>query len=330
MANEPHVIRMKVPENEIVKFYDLVRDEVAFNTAEIDDQVLVKTDGFPTYHLANVIDDHHMGMTHVIRGEEWLPSTPKHVLLYKFFGWKPPKFAHLPLLLNPDRSKLSKRQGDVAVEDYLKKGYLPEALVNFVALLGWGPGNDREIFSLQELEKAFSLKGLQKAGAVFDVEKLKWMNGQYIRELKLEEIADRAKPFFTDAGIDIDDNEKYLLVIEDARKRISTLGEVLDFAAMFYQMPEVPDEFKSIPDEEDSQKVFRFWADQLEQMTAPDQQEIKELIQRTAQEISIKGKSLYWPIRLALYGSPHGPDIPALVSILGLDESVSRLRFFTK
>jgi len=154
MKSEPYVIRMKIPNEDIV-FYDVVREKVTIKSSELDDQVLLKTDGFPTYHLANVVDDHLMGITHVMRGEEWLPSTPKHILLYQFFGWKIPKFVHLPLLLNPDKSKLSKRQGDVAVEDYLEKGYLPETLINFVALLGWHPKNDREFFTLEELEKEF-------------------------------------------------------------------------------------------------------------------------------------------------------------------------------
>jgi len=169
-ANKPFVVRMKVPDDATIRFSDIVRGEVEFSTERVDDQVLLKSDGYPTYHLANVVDDHLMKISHVIRGEEWLPSTPKHVLLYEAFGWEMPVFAHLPLLLNPDRSKLSKRQGDVAVEDYRDKGYLKEALVNFVALLGWNPGDAREIFSLKELEKEFSLDKVNKSGAVFNVE----------------------------------------------------------------------------------------------------------------------------------------------------------------
>ena len=150
-AGIPSVVRLRVPDATTVVIDDVVRGRVEFESAMIDDQVLLKSDGFPTYHLANVVDDHLMGITHVIRGEEWLSSTPKHVLLYQAFGWELPVFAHLPLLLNPDRSKLSKRQGDVAVEDYMQKGYLPEALLNFIAFLGWNPGDEREIFSLEAL-----------------------------------------------------------------------------------------------------------------------------------------------------------------------------------
>ena len=181
LQTETYVVRMKVPDELTVRFEDLVRGEVEVNTSSIDDQVLMKSDGYPTYHLANVVDDHMMKITHVIRGEEWLPSTPKHILLYDFFEWEKPHFAHLPLLLNPDRSKLSKRQGDVAVEDYLNNGFLEEALINFLALLGWSPGNNRELMDIEEMIEEFDLARVNKAGAVFDQEKLAWVNSQYLK-----------------------------------------------------------------------------------------------------------------------------------------------------
>ncbi len=190
----PFVIRQKIPQEQRLKFKDLIRGFVQFETGTIDDQILMKSDNFPTYHLANVIDDHLMEITHVIRGEEWLPSTPKHILLYEAFGWVKPEFAHIPLLLNKDKSKLSKRQGDVSVEDYIKKGYIKEAIINFIALLGWHPGKgeEKEIFSLPELIDIFSLEKVHKGGAIFDVEKLDWFNFQWQRKLhflRLEEIA---------------------------------------------------------------------------------------------------------------------------------------------
>ncbi|ETV68458.1 glutamate-tRNA ligase, variant 1 [Aphanomyces astaci] len=182
--NEPHTIRLKVSEGKTT-LKDLVRGYVQFDHSVIDDQVLMKSDGFPTYHLANVVDDHLMGITHVIRGEEWLSSTPKHLLLYQFLGFEPPKFAHLGLLLNEDRSKLSKRQGDVAVEDFQKKGFLAPGLVNFVALLGWNPsdGNTQEIFTLDELKHFFSMDHVNKSGSVVNVERLRWINSKHIRRL---------------------------------------------------------------------------------------------------------------------------------------------------
>jgi glutamyl-tRNA synthetase len=180
--SERHVIRFRVPREGTVTVTDLILGESTFQCALIDDQVLVKSDGFPTYHLAAMCDDHDMGITHVIRGPEWFPSAPKHVLILQAFGWEVPKFAHVPLLLNPDRSKLSKRQGDVAVEDYLNKGYVPEALVNFVALLGWNPTDDREIFTKEELATLFDLSKVNKSGAVFSTDKLQWLNQHYVRQ----------------------------------------------------------------------------------------------------------------------------------------------------
>ncbi|MBD3156233.1 glutamate--tRNA ligase [Candidatus Peregrinibacteria bacterium] len=197
--NVPFVIRQKIPSTQAVKFKDHIRGTVRFAAKTLDDQILLKSDGFPTYHLANVVDDHLMKISHVIRGEEWLPSTPKHILLYKAFGWDPPEFAHIPLLLNKDRSKLSKRQGDVSVEDYIDKGYLREAILNFIAFLGWHPGGEQEneLFTLDELAEHFSLKKVHKAGAIFDIEKLDWFNWQWNRKKyheQLREIAQTIDP----------------------------------------------------------------------------------------------------------------------------------------
>lgn len=206
-AGETFVIRQKMP-YETIKFKDLIRGNVQFDGKIIDDQVLMKSDGFPTYHLANVVDDHLMEITHVIRGEEWLPSTPKHIALYKAFEWNPPEFAHLPLLLNADKTKLSKRQGDVAVEDYIQKGYTREAIINFVAFLGWNPGKgeEKEIFSLEELTEVFSLENVHKAGAVFNLEKLDWFNWRWQKETFIKEIEELAKTI--DPSVKIDKNSK--------------------------------------------------------------------------------------------------------------------------
>ncbi len=189
-AGEPHVIRQKIPHGRKLQFKDLVRGVVNFNTSTIDDQVLIKSDNFPTYHLANVVDDHMMEITHVIRGEEWLPSTPKHILLYESFGWTQPEFSHIPLLLNKDKSKLSKRQGDVSVESYLEKGYIKEAIINFIALLGWHPGsgNEQEMFSLEDLIREFSIEKVHKAGAIFDLEKLDWFNWRWKKKIYQEKL----------------------------------------------------------------------------------------------------------------------------------------------
>ncbi len=204
----PFVIRQKIPHGRTVKFDDLIRGTIEFETQTIDDQVLMKSDGFPTYHLAVVVDDHLMEITHVMRGEEWVPSTPKHILLYEAFGWEPPRFAHLPLLLNKDKSKLSKRQGDVSVEEYLNKGYSKEALINFVAFLGWHPGEgeETEIFTLDDLIEKFSLEKVHKAGAVFDTDKLDWFNFHWQKRFHHEKLDNYAKQI--DPGYTMEKSQK--------------------------------------------------------------------------------------------------------------------------
>jgi glutamyl-tRNA synthetase len=329
-AGKSYVIREKTPETGEITFYDKVRDKVTIPWETVDDQILMKSDGFPTYHLANVIDDHLMKITHVIRGEEWLSSVPKHLFLYQALGWKPPKLAHLPLLLNEDKSKLSKRQNDVAVEDYLKKGYLPEALLNFIALLGWHPAKDKEIFSLDELKKEFSLKRINKAGAVFNVEKLDWMNGQYLRNLSLIRVAEAAKPFFEEAGLGISADDKYKKVVDLVRDRVDTLQQMPAAATVFYQQPELDAEKQEWADKESSQLVYKFWAQQLPNLNINDSSQLKATIKETNQKTGVKGKNLYVPLRLALYGDFHGPEVPELIQILGKDEALARFEKLLK
>ncbi len=217
----PFVIRQKIPSAEIVKFDDHIRGKVSFAAKTLDDQILLKSDGFPTYHLANVVDDHLMKITHVIRGEEWLPSTPKHILLYKAFGWEPPEFAHIPLLLNKDRTKLSKRQGDVSVEDYIKKEYLKEAIINFIALLGWHPGSaeENEIFTLEELSSKFSLEKVHKAGAIFDIEKLEWFNWQWHRKNHHENLKKIALEIDPNVSIENPKKGEFAYIFKDRSKQ---------------------------------------------------------------------------------------------------------------
>ncbi|MDB3868505.1 glutamate--tRNA ligase [Candidatus Marinimicrobia bacterium] len=323
-----HVIRLKVPHSKPIIFNDIIRNKITFNAEEIDDQILLKSDGFPTYHLASVIDDYHMGITHVIRGEEWLSSTPKHILLYNAFGWDVPKFAHVPLLLNPDKSKLSKRQGDVAVEDYLKKGTLPEALINFVALLGWNPGDNREIFSLDELISEFSLERIHMSGAIFNQEKLSWMNSQYLKNLPLQEVIEYAKPFIT---LDIStDDEKFNQVIDFARNRISYLTELDDEIKYFYALNLNEHSDRNILNNSASQLLFKFWVNELSKSDKWTPVLFKDLISKTNDELNIKGKDLFFPIRLAIYGECKGPDIPTIYNILGHNEFIARFNSVIK
>lgn len=220
-VGDEHVIRLKVPTEGSIKMHDMIRGEVEIPWAQVDDQVIIKSDGYPTYHLAATCDDHDMEITHVIRGEEWLSSLPKHLFIFDCFGWSAPQYAHLPLLLNPDRSKLSKRQGDVAVEDYLAKGYLPEALVNFVALLGWNPTADREIFTKEELAQLFDITKVNKAGAVFNTEKLDWLNAHYLKLMDEKIFILRAQ----ELGF-LDTDVVRIRAALVARERISVLSEL--------------------------------------------------------------------------------------------------------
>ena len=325
IKNEPYVIRMKIPMNGEVVFFDLVRDKVIFKLEEIDDQVLIKSDGYPTYHFANVVDDHLMGITHVMRGEEWLPSTPKHVLLYQFFNWKLPKFIHLPLLLNADKSKLSKRQGDVAVDDYLKNGIIPDALINFVALLGWHPKHTKEIFSLTELEKEFSIKRIQKSASVFDVEKLEWMNSQYLMNMSLIELAKLAKPFFSIMEIDISDNKKYLLVIDCIRKRVKTLSEMPIESKRYYDDLKIAQSNIDLLNTSISQKLLQTVFITLNKKNNLDGNDFKSIVTDIGKKLNIVGKNLFSPVRIAIYGDSIGPDLPIIYSILGKKETLNRL-----
>ena len=325
MEDKPHVVRMKVPDDEKVEFYDMIRGRVTIRCEEIDNQVLMKSDGYPTYHFANVVDDHLMGITHVMRGEEWLPSTPKHVLLYQFFNWKLPKFIHLPLLLNPDKSKLSKRQGDVAVEDYLYKGFLPEALINYVVLLGWHPKNEQEIFSLNELGEKFSIKRIQKSGAVFDNRKLEWMNSQYLMNSKLDTITELARSYYTDYGLDISDEKKYQKVVDNARQRVNTLIEMPAESQMFYGNDYISSDNLSLLNNDNSQILLKSIHTSLIENTVCDGNQFKSIVMEMGNSLGVKGKDLFYPIRTVLYGDPMGPDIPLIFSILGRSETLNRL-----
>ncbi len=327
-AGLPSVVRMKVPDQPTVAFDDIVRGRVEFASTQIDDQVLLKSDGYPTYHLANVVDDHLMGITHVIRGEEWLSSTPKHVLLYTFFGWEMPQFAHLPLLLNPDKSKLSKRQGDVAVEDYKKKGFLPEALVNFVAFLGWNPGDEREMFTLDELVREFTLERVGKSGAVFNLDKLNWLNFQYLKRkpdadlLALLRESLRDSPF---AGNTYDD--AYLLrVINAMRERVTFVRELIDNSPYFFAPPSAydPPTVKKRWKPKTSSHL-KALAEEFSRLENSGQKEFEDALQRTAESLKLQNGDLIHPLRLAVSGTGSGPGLYDLLSILGKDETIKRV-----
>lgn len=325
-SGEPHVVRLRVPIGELVRFNDIIRGDIEFDSKTIDDQVLLKSDGFPTYHLANIVDDHLMQITHVIRGEEWLSSTPKHVLLYAAFGWEPPKFAHLPLLLNADRSKLSKRQGDVAVEDYRDKGYLSEALVNFVALLGWNPSASEEIFTIHELIRDFDLARVNKAGAVFNREKLDWMNAEYIRKMTPQELLPVVKPL-AEARNYVASDEYLLAVIHAMQERVRTLPDFVDFASYFFEPPtEYEEKYKSKHWNSEAKARLTEILPRFEAAVTWDHDTLEGIVRTFAEEKGLNAGKLIHPIRLAVTGRGMGPGLFELLAVIGKAECVRRMR----
>lgn len=328
-AGIPHVVRLRIPLGETVTFNDLVRGDVSFDSKTIDDQVLLKSDGFPTYHLANVIDDYMMKITHVIRGEEWLSSTPKHVLLYRAFGWEDsmPKFAHLPLLLNPDRSKLSKRQGDVAVEDFREKGYLPDALINFVALLGWNPSATEEIYSMDELIKAFDLGKVNKAGAVFGKEKLDWTNAEYIRKKSIDELLVLVKPIAKDRGIEVSD-EYLKKVIRLMQERSRSTYDFIDFASYFFKAPtEFDEKSKAKNWTAEAKERMAEILEQFKSLTEWNHDSLEAVIRTYAEAKTISAGKLIHPLRLAISGVGMGPGLFELLEVIGKDEVCQRMEY---
>jgi glutamyl-tRNA synthetase len=324
----PAVVRMKVPDGVTIAFDDVVRGHVEFSSDLIDDQVLLKSDGYPTYHLANVVDDYLMGVSHVIRGEEWLSSTPKHVLLYQYFGWELPTFAHLPLLLNPDKSKLSKRQGDVAVEDYRQKGYLNEALVNFVAFLGWNPGDEREIFLLEELVKEFSLERVGKSGAVFNIEKLDWLNFEHLRKKSDADVLAMLKEYLKQSTLaDRQFDDEYLLsVIGAMRARATFVKDFVEKCPYFYHPPmEYDQEVRNKRWKHDTADHLQRYVEELSRLVEPKKEDYEAALRRTAEAGNIKNSELIHPVRLAVSGMGVGPGLYDILFILGKDETIRRI-----
>lgn len=341
---KPHVLRFAMPGEGESVFHDIIRGEVRFRNELTDDFVLLKSDGFPTYHLASVVDDHLMRVSHVIRGEEWLSSMPKHLELYKAFGWDEPRFAHLPLLLNPDRSKLSKRQGDVAAEDYLEQGYLPEALLNFVALLGWNPDAEREIYSLEELVELFDLSKVNSAGAVFNREKLDWMNGKYLRSMPDEAFAERAAPFLERAGLLRKDGGGWSVVKTGERLSASELGGLLGLekerVKTLSELPEaVSFLFEAKLDYPPERLVWKASTkpEAAERLRAA-QLRLAELDEElwNAKDLEAAMKGLMaengwgngdtlWPLRVALSGRERSPGPYEIMAVLGKIKTIARL-----
>lgn len=324
---KPYVIRLNVTPGEIIRFKDIVRGVVEFNSSDIDDQVLMKSDGLPTYHLAVVIDDHLMNISHVIRAEEWIPSTPKHILLYQAFGWEIPQYAHLPQVLNEDKTKLSKRQGDVAAEDFIKKGYLKEALINFISLLGWNPKTDEELFTLKELEDRFILENVNKSGAVFNREKLIWFNKQYIKNLPDSEYFEHCKPFLDEyKNVDQDLLLKAALLEKERIETFEDISELIDFV---FTLPEYEKELLAWKKNsvEKSQENLQVLLKEIEAIDEKDfnAEKINEIIFPFIKENNYKVGEMLSPLRIALAGKKNSPGPYEIAEVIGKKETVNRI-----
>lgn len=344
-SGEPYTIRIKLPRNEEVKFEDMVRGWVSVNTANMDDKILLKADGMPTYHLANIVDDHTMEITHVIRGEEWLPSAPLHVIMYQFFGWEAPKFAHLPLLLRPDgNGKLSKRDGDrlgfpvfplnwenketsETASGYREQGFFAGAFINMLAFLGWNPGDNREMFTLEELVEEFSISKVSKSGARFDFEKAKWYNQQYLRKYNDAELGEMLKPILAEKGVEIPADDKLTRIVGLVKERAVFVSDLLDEGSFLF----------SAPTEYDEKSVSKKWkGDESVDI-------VNDLIARfegeefTAEGLESSFKAYLGEkgvgfgqagpvLRIAVAGTMTGPSVFEMMEILGEEECLSRMR----
>lgn len=330
-AGESHVLRMKIPDGPAVVIEDAIRGSLRFERHTIDDQVLLKSDGFPTYHLAHVVDDHLMQIDLVLRGEEWLSSLPKHILLFQFFRWTPPTYAHVSLLLNKDRTKLSKRQNAVSVEEYIAKGYLPQTLLNFLALLGWNPGTTQEVFSLQELIEEFSLDRAQKAGAIFDTEKLDWLQGQWIRRLSSDQFLTYIRPSLEQHLPEALGDPHLSVKLPLIQERITFTHEAPDMLAYFYRAPEVSIDLltnkKQGITQENLPQFLTIAIDTLEEIEPSGwtEEHLLKTFRDAAKSHNVKLGQLLWPLRVALTGRAYSPGAVEVACVLGKEEVILRL-----
>lgn len=325
---ESYVIRLKLPENRDIVFEDVIKGKITINTNDMDDQVLIKADGFPTYHFAVVVDDHLMGITHIVRGDEWISSTPKHIYLYEALGFEKPTFVHLPTVLNKRGKKLSKRNDDASVEDFRLKGYLPEALINYLALVGWSPESNEEILSLDEMVKQFSFERVSKSGGVFDVDKLDWVNAQYIRKMEISELAKLVKPYLVEAGFikeDICEN-RLELITKTFQESISRLPEIVEQSRFLFEDVDVEPDALEMRNVEHIEILKEKMEEELSQIDEMDEETAKGFMKKIQKASGYKGKDLYMPVRALLTGQVHGPELSNILEILGKGEILRRLK----
>ena len=320
---EPHTIRLKVPETGTIAYHDLVHDDVKWELKDVEDSILLKSDGFPTYHLAVVVDDHVMRISHVFRGDDWLPSLPKHLLIYQAFKWQVPEHAHFPNVLGPDHKKLSKRHGATAVREFRDQGYIPEAIVNFLALIGWAPGTEEEVFTMEQLIQKWRLDQVQKAGGVWDKERPDWFNGVHIRMLDDDDLAERLADFLP-AGASRDVISSAVPLIKERIKTLADAREMLEF--LFVDELEYPTEL--LLEKREPAKV-RVVLERVARIVTDGPftaDRIKTALDAYAAEIGWKPKEVHMPVRIAVTGKRVGPPLFESMLLLGRERTLERLR----
>jgi glutamyl-tRNA synthetase len=338
---EDFVIRFKTPVNETLHLQDIIRGDIKFETNLLDDKVLFKSDGMPTYHLANIVDDHLMETSHVIRGEEWLPSMPLHCLLYKAFGWEAPQFAHLPLILKPiGNGKLSKRDGDKMgfpvfplewkteegiSSGYRENGFFPEAVINFLALLGWNDGTDQELFSLEELIEKFDLNRVHKSGAKFDPEKNKWFNHQYLQKQSNESLANSFAPILSEKGISVENN-KLITIVSLIKERAHFVSEFWEMSHFFFEAPTFYDEKAAKNWKEETPELMQQLISVVENIGDFTSVNIETIVKDWMTQNEIGMGKVMQPFRLSLVGALKGPHLFDIVELIGKDETTKRLK----
>ncbi len=339
-SDTPHVIRFKIHAGETFRLHDIIRGNISVDTSTLDDKILMKNDGMPTYHLANIVDDHEMAITHVIRGEEWLPSLPLHLLMYDAFDWTPPQFAHLPLILKSEgKGKLSKRDGDKhgfpvfplewktedgVAKGYREDGYFPDAFINMLALLGWNPGTEQEIFSLEELSQAFDLNKVNNSGARFNPDKTTWFNHQYLQQKSDEDLTESFQAILKEKGVEphTEFDQKIVSLLKERANFVSDMWTEGEF---FYSAPKEYDEksFKKVWKEDTKDILNKFLSFDIPNYD--NAEEIQAKVKEFVKDNEIGFGKIMMPLRLALVGGLHGPDIPVIMSLLGKEEVKHRL-----
>jgi glutamyl-tRNA synthetase len=330
----PSVVRLMVPLEGKTTFHDVLMGDITRRNSDVNpDPILLKSDGFPTYHLANVIDDHLMGITHIMRAQEWIPSGPLHVLLYEAFGWEPPVYCHLPMVMGKDGQKLSKRHGSTAVRDFREKGYLPEALTNYVSMVGWSYDGEREFFTKDELCELFSLEKINKAPGVFDYKKLDWYNGMYIRQKSDEELTDLLLPYLKREGFienepTGEDMDKVGALVPIVKERLKVLSDVVDMSRFLFTDIEVPEVASLLPKKQDTATtlhVLERVRPLLGELEEKGDESIEEALVALANELGVKVNGVFMPIRVAVTGSSVSPPLFDSIRVLGLETALIRI-----